>query len=272
MIAERIFTLLAAALWLYGLYLALTRTRSPTAKGVAVLALAGLFLATGGTEISVGPGTQSYPFRLEKSRPLPALKRVTVTATNAEVAIRPGKANLVLTMLAKSQSALARMRPVIRVGDDGLTIQDDRQPKGTVYRIELALPEPVAAKIALTNGVLKAEDRLASLTFSAANGEARLSDFRPTGPTRLTFTNGTVRLGGFAPSAPTEVTLTNGEVRVRAAKPLRVEARITNGAIRLPDGTRAAAGGARATYGPAGAPPLVVHILNGELDYQEVAP
>ncbi len=272
MTREWIFTLLATAIWLYGLYLALTRTRSRTAIGVTLAALIGLFLASGGVQVSLGPGASRYPYTVAKTLPLPALERVTIAATNAEVIVRPGKGTLTLVQLAKNRAALDGMHPSVRVEHGGLAIRDDHQPRGTAYRIELDLPSPVAARISLTNGALRAEDRLSALWFSATNGEVRMTDYRPSGPTTLAMTNGEVRILGFAPEAPTRIDLTNGEVTVRAEKPLRVQARVTNGAIRLPDRTRAAAGGAEATYGPEQAPPLTVRILNGEVDYREGSP
>ncbi len=272
MLGTWIPTLLALALWLYGLYLALTRTKSPTAKGVTLAALIGLFLAFGGFDLALVPGPGGYPHTLEKTRTLPPLKGIVIALTNAEVVVGPGSGRLRLVEKAKTAAALARMHPSVRVTDGRLQIIDDHQPKGTAYRIELDLPSPVAARISLTNGALRAEDRLSALWFSATNGDVRLANYRPTGPTTLAMTNGEVRILGFAPEAPTRIDLTNGEVTVRAEKPLKVKARVTNGAIRLPDRTRAAAGGSEATYGPEQAPPLTVRILNGEVDYREGSP
>ncbi len=74
------------------------------------------------------------------------------------------------------------MRPAVRIEGGRLSIRDDRQPRNTLYRIELDLARPLTAKISLTNGELKAEDRLDGLELSATNGEARLEGYRPTAP------------------------------------------------------------------------------------------
>ncbi len=273
MIGNGLLTLLAAAVWLYGLYLALTRTKSPTARAVVAVALVGLFLGTGGIGLNLDlGGGRGYPYTRQEERRLPGIRALDLAVTNAEAIVRPGDGRLTLVYRAKSRAALARMHPRVRVEDGRLVVRDDRQPRGTVYRFELGLRAPVVARIALTNGELKAEDRLASLDFSATNGEVRLRDYRPTGPTVLGLTNGEVEILGFAPEAATRINLTNGEVRIRAERPLRVRARVTNGAIRLPGATHAAAGGAEVTYGPDQAPPILVRILNGELDYREANP
>ena len=270
MIANLIPTLLALALWLYGLYLALTRTKSPTAKAVAVLALLGLFFAFGGVNVTLKPESGGSPYTTKTTRGLPPLKAVEIGLTKAEVVVGPGSGRLRLVEKAKTAAALARMHPGVRVADGRLQIVDDHQPKGTVYRVELALPKAVAARVSATNGVLKAEDRLKSLAFSATNAEARLKDYRPTGPTEIHATNGEVNLEGFAPEAPTRINLINGRVRVRAAMPLRIEARITNGALRLPGKIVTDPKGRAVSYGPPDAPSLNVSLLNGELDYEEV--
>ncbi len=270
MIANLIPTLLALALWLYGLYLALTRTKSPTAKAVAVVALLGLFFAFGGVNVTLEPESGGYPYTSKTTRDLPTLKAVEIGLTNAEVFVGRGAGQLFLTYRAKSPAALARMRPVAEIEDGRLRILDDHQPRGTAYRVVLALPASVAARVSVTNGMLKAEDRLKSLAFSATNAEVRLKDYRPTGPTEIHATNGEVSLVGFAPEAPTRINLVNGRVRVRAAMPLRIEAQITNGALQLPGKIVTDPKGRAVSYGPPDAPSLSVSLLNGELDYEEV--
>ena len=272
MLVTWIPTLLALGLWLYGLYLALTRTKSPTAKAVAVVALLGLFLSFGGADLALTPGKEGYPFTVERTRTLPSLNAVEVALTNAEVVIRPGPGQLKLVYRAKSAAALARMRPVVEIEDGRLTILDDHQPHRTAYRVVLELPQPVAARVSVTNGKLKAKDRLKSLAFSATNGEARLEDYRPTGPTTINATNGELALLNFAPLAPTRIEMINGKVLVEAARPLRVRAQVTNGVIRLPGETRTGSGGTWVSYGPDAAPALVVRLLNGEFSYKEVKP
>ena len=266
----RILSLLALGLWLYGLYLALTRTKSPTAKGVAAVALLGLFLSFGGADLTLTPGKEGYPFTVEKTRTLPSLNAVEVALTNAEVVIRPGSGRIKLVYRAKSAAALARMRPTIEFEDGSLKILDRRQPHRTAYRVVLELPRPVAARIAVTNGKLKVKNRLKSLIFSATNGEVDLEGYRPIGPTALNVTNGKVALSGFAPEGPTRIDLTNGRIEVRAERPLRVEARVTNGVVRHQG--RALAAGKSVAFGPTDAPRLAVRILNGELTYWEVHP
>ena len=273
MVGNGIFTLLAVAAWLYGLFLALTRTKSLTAKAVVALSLLGLFLGTGVVTVRAECAEdRGYPYTREAERALPAIHALELALTNAEVIVHPGNGRLTLTYKARHRAALARMRPEVRLAGDRLILRDDRQPRGTVYRVELTLPRPVVAKIAFTNGELRAKDRLSALDFSATNGVVRLRDYRPTGTTRISCTNGKVELRAFAPQGPTRMELMNGAVRVLAARPLKVHARITNGTIRLPGTRRAAAGGAEVTYGPDQAPPILVRILNGELDYREVNP
>ena len=267
-----ILSLLALGLWLYGLYLALTRTKSPTAKAVAGVALLGLFLSFGGTDLALTSEKEGYPFTVERTRTLPSLNAVEVALTNAEVVIRPGPGQLKLVYRAKSAAALARMRPVVEIEDGRLTILDDHQPHRTAYRVVLELPQPVAARVSVTNGKLKAKDRLKSLAFSATNGEARLEDYHPTEPTTIDATNGELALLNFAPLAPTQIEMINGKVRVEAARPLRIRAQVKNGAIRLPGETRTGNGGTWVTYGPTAAPVLVVRLLNGGLSYKEVKP
>jgi len=270
MIANLIPSLLALALWLYGLYLGLTRTKSPTAKGVALVALLGLFFALGGVDVALEPESGGYPYTTKETKDLPALETVEISLTNAEVFVGRGAGQLFLTHRAKSAAALARMRPVVEIQDGRLKIRDDHQPKGTTYRVVLALPLSVALRLSVTNGVLKAEDRLKHLSLSATNAEVWLKDYRPTGPTTIRATNGEVSLAGFAPKAPTRINLVNGRVRVRAARPLRIEAHITNGVLRLPGKTVTDFKGRAVSYGPPEAPSLTVSMINGELDYEEV--
>ncbi len=270
-----ILSLLALGLWLYGLYLALTRTKSLTAKGVAVAGLAGLAFAFWGPNFEVRVGLTpdaGFAYTLEKEEALPQLEEIEIAATNALVVVRPGPGRLRVSYQARIERALARMHPDLAVEEGKLRFWDDRQPKGTLYRIELALPEPVAARVSVTNGELKAEDRLKSLVFSATNGKVDLEDYRPTGATVINATNGKVVLSGFAPEGPTRIDLTNGDVEVRAERPLRIKARVTNGSVHLPGKSLGGAGGVEVTYGPEQAPLLSVHILNGKLQYLEESP
>ena len=79
-------------------------------------------------------------------------------------------------------------------------------------------------------------------------------------------------LSGFAPEGPTRIDLTNGDVEVRAERPLRIKARVTNGSVHLPGKSLGGAGGVEVTYGPENAPLLVVRVLNGVVDYGAETP
>ena len=263
------FALLAAALWLYALFLALTRTKSPTAKGVAVaslLLLAGISLK----DLAVPPQTGGYPFESQEDHELGEVDAVEIYLMNAEIKVAPGPGRLELVKKAKSPRALLGVRPRVETRGPRLKIHDPKQPKGSLYQLTLTLPNPAALTVRVSNGIFEAQDTLRALDFSATNASLKLARFAPQAPSRIAITNGEVRLSGYAPRAPLKITLTNGTVEVHARGPVHYRVDLTNGQIRYPEGT--ASGRGPFEWGDPEAPELWISATNGEVVIEEERP
>ncbi len=269
MMGVSLFTLAAGALWLYALYLALTRTKSPTARGVALtilLAAAGLY-AKG---LAESGGGNRYAFEASESHELGGVRVLEVNLMNAEITLAPGPARLELRKKAKSPRDLLRARIMVEEEGGRLRITDPRQPKGSLYQIKLTLPEPVAATLRFTNGTFTAEDTLSALDLSATNASIELKDFAPELPSRISATNSWVVLLDYAPQAPLKISVTNGSVRVRPRLPVHVRVNLVNGWARYPGGV--AKGKRPFEWGDPQAPELRISATNGKVVIEEEEP
>ncbi len=243
-----------------GVYLSLTRSKSPTARVVMLLSLLGLVVAyLEGHEPESKRG--DYPYTETEVHAIGAPERVILALVNAEIRIGEGPGELILTKRARKKEDLLRMRPEVRVEAGTLRITDPHPPRNTAYRVVLRLPRPVKARIAVTNGELRGNDRLDGLELTATNLSLDLTAFAPKAPSRISATNGRIVLKAFAPEADVRASFTNGSVRVEPAGPVRIRVNLTNGAVTYPGGTAKAP----LAWGPEDAPRLQIDATNGSV-------
>ncbi len=270
--------LLYGLILFYVTYLAIFRSKSQTAKALALIAMATLIyfwsastLGTPSAGFTLAPVKPEPGAQITTVKPIEPFSALEVNLQNARLEIVPGPWQIEVTKKARNPGALTTMRLVSTRSGERLRLFAKGEGTNRSFSIKLQVPRPLKAKVEVANGSLQIEPGTAySLSARLGNGEVTIDGFSPRADCELEVQNGTISLTDFAPEVPCRLQVINGEVDLAAKIPIRIDLRLTNGIVELPgQRSRRVAAGFRQTFGPENAPAVRVDITNGRFQMSE---